>query len=135
MIIRTRALVALPVVCLLVGMPAAAQTAATNEAVDYDAVFKIKEEGFQRSQVMETVSYLTDVYGPRLTGSPNIKQAAEWAVKKLGEWGASNPRIENWGTFGRGWVNERFSAQVVTPTRVADHRHAEGVDARPLRSR
>ena len=65
---------------------------------------------------MDIVSYLTDVYGPRLTGSPNIKQAAEWTVKKLGEWGASNPRMENWGTFGRGWVNERFSAQVLTPT-------------------
>jgi len=113
---RSPALFAVPVVCLLVAMPAAAQTAASNEPVDYDAVYKIKEEGFQRSQVMETVSYLTDVYGPRLTGSPNIKQAADWAVKKLGEWGASNPRTENWGTFGRGWVNERFSAQVVTPT-------------------
>jgi carboxypeptidase Q len=112
---RARALVALPVICLLV-MPAAAQPPASTETVDYDALYKIKDEGFQRSQVMEIVSYLTDVYGPRLTGSPNIKRAADWSVKKLGEWGASDPRIENWGTFGRGWVNERFSAQVLTPT-------------------
>jgi hypothetical protein len=114
--IHTRALIAFPVVCLLMAPPGAAETPASNETVDYDAIYKIKEEGFQRSQVMETVSYLTDVYGPRLTGSPNIKHAADWAVKKLGEWGASNPRIENWGTFGRGWVNERFTAQVLTPT-------------------
>jgi len=112
---RTRAMIALPLVCLL-ALPAGAQAPAANEPVDYDAIYKIKDEGFQRSQVMDIVSYLTDVYGPRLTGSPNIKQAAEWAVKKLGEWGASNPRMENWGTFGRGWVNERFSAQVLTPT-------------------
>jgi carboxypeptidase Q len=112
---RARAVVALPVICLLV-MPAAAQPPTSAETVDYDALYKIKDEGFQRSQVMEIVSYLTDVYGPRLTGSPNIKRAADWSVKKLGEWGASDPRIENWGTFGRGWVNERFSAQVLTPT-------------------
>ena len=93
-----------------------AQTHASSEPIDYNAIYTIKDEGFQRSQVMETVSYLTDVYGPRLTGSPNIKQAADWAVAKLREWGASNPRVEKWGTFGRGWVNERFNAQVLTPT-------------------
>ena len=82
---------------------------------------------------MEIVSYLTDVYGPRLTGSPNIKQAADWAVTKLREWGASNPRIENWGTFGRGWVNERFSAQVLTPTPWPIIGMPEGVDARHRR--
>jgi carboxypeptidase Q len=109
-------MVTLPVVCLLLMLPAATRTLASGEPVDYDAIYRIKEEGFQRSQVMETVSYLTDVYGPRLTGSPNIKRAADWAVTKLHEWGASNPRLENWGTFGRGWVNERFSAQVLTPT-------------------
>jgi carboxypeptidase Q len=111
-----RALVALPIVSLLVMHPAVAQTLAPSEPIDYNAIYTIKDEGFQRSQVMETVSYLTDVYGPRLTGSPNIKQAADWAVAKLREWGAANPRVEKWGTFGRGWVNERFNAQVLTPT-------------------
>jgi hypothetical protein len=102
-------------VALLMTAPAAAQVAApTSEKVDYDAIYKIKEEGFQRSQVMETASWLTDVYGPRLTGSPSFKAAADWAVKKLGEWGASNPRTESWGTFGRGWTNQRFSATVVS---------------------
>jgi carboxypeptidase Q len=114
--IRTRAAIALPVVCLIVTLPGRAQTDTPPESVDYDAIYKIKEEGFQRSKAMEIASYLTDVYGPRLTGSPNIRQAADWAVKQLREWGASNPRIESWGTFGRGWINERFSAQVLTPT-------------------
>ncbi len=102
-------------VALLTAAPAAAQVATpTSEKVDYDAIYKIKEEGFQRSQVMDTASWLTDVYGPRLTGSPSFKAAADWAVKRLTEWGATNPRIESWGTFGRGWVNERFAATVVS---------------------
>ena len=102
-------------VALLMAAPAAAQVATqTSEKVDYDAIYRIKEEGFQRSQVMDTASWLTDVYGPRLTGSPSFKAAADWAVKRLTEWGAQNPHIESWGTFGRGWVNERFSATVVS---------------------
>jgi carboxypeptidase Q len=92
--------------------PVAAQVVA--EKVDYEAIYKIKDEGFQRSQVMDVASWLTDVYGPRLTGSPNIKAAGEWTVKKLTEWGAANARMEPWGTFGRGWVNERFSATVLS---------------------
>ena len=99
----------------LMVVPAAAQvTTPASEKVDFDAIYRIKEEGFQRSQVMETASWLTDVHGPRLTGSPSFKAAADWAVTRLTRWGVSNPRIESWGTFGRGWVNERFAATVVT---------------------
>jgi carboxypeptidase Q len=101
--------------CLLVA-PVAAQVAqSTSEKVDYDAIYRIKEEGFQHSQVMDTASWLTDVYGARLTGSPNIKAAGDWAVKKLAEWGGQNAHLETWGDFGKGWENERFSATVVTP--------------------
>ena len=64
----------------LVSWPAGAQ-----ERVDQAAIDKIKAEGLQRSQVMETASWLTDVFGARLTGSPNIKAAGEWAAKKLTE--------------------------------------------------
>ncbi len=105
------------VTCLL-GAPVIAQVVSAPmavETVDYDAIYRIKDEGFERSQVMETASWLTDVYGARLTGSPNIKAAADWAVKKLTEWGAQNVRLETWGAFGRGWQNERFSASVVSP--------------------
>lgn len=61
---------------LALALPMAAQV---PEPVDLDAIYKIKEEGFQRSKVMEIMSYLTDIHGPRLSGSPNIKAAAEWA--------------------------------------------------------
>jgi hypothetical protein len=63
---------------------------------------------------MEITSYLTDVYGARLTNSPQTKAAAAWTTKKLSEWELSNIKLEPWGPFGRGWSNERFTAHVVS---------------------
>jgi hypothetical protein len=80
-----------------------------------DPIERIKEEGLKRSQVMATLSYLTDVIGPRLTGSPAMKRANEWTRDRLAGWGLENAHLEPWGTFGRGWSLKRFSAQVVEP--------------------
>lgn len=88
---------------------------AARDQLDYDALYRIKDEGLQRSKIMEITSWLTDVHGPRLTGSPNIRAAAGWADKTLKEWGLANVALEPWGTFGRGWSNERFAAHVVAP--------------------
>ena len=93
-----------------------AAPALAQEKVDAAAIDKIKAEGLQRSQVMETASWLTDVFGARLTGSPNIKSAGEWAAKQLTEWGMVNAKLEPWGYFGRGWTNDRLSVHVVSPT-------------------
>lgn len=90
-----------------------AQTA--TEKIDTVAINKIKDEGIDRSQVMEILSYLTDVYGPRLTGSPEYKQAAEWAKQKLTEWGLQSVYFDKWGPFGKGWSLKRFSASVLEP--------------------
>ena len=84
-------------------------------AADLNAIFQIKDEGFNHSQVMEIMSYLTDVYGPRLTNSPDIRQAAEWTTGKMKEWQLANVHLEPWGPFGKGWSNERFSLQVISP--------------------
>ncbi len=111
-----RARLALVAACLVVALPLSAQVGTVTDGVDYDAIYRLKDEGFQRSQVMEISSYITDVYGPRLTGSPNIRAAGEWAVKKLTEWGAVRARLEDWGTFGRGWVNQHYEANVVSPS-------------------
>src|SRR5262245_60207808 len=97
----------------LVVLPLAADWP-TTEKVDLDAVYRIKEEGLQRSQVMELESYLTDVYGPRLTGSPNIKEAGDWAQKTMTDWGLANVHFERF-PFGRGWQNQRMVAAAVTP--------------------
>jgi carboxypeptidase Q len=85
------------------------------ERVDLDAIYKIKEEGLQRSQVMDTAWYLTEVHGPRLTNSPNIRAAAAWTTARLTQWGLTGVKLETWGPFGRGWTNEHFAANVVAP--------------------
>ncbi len=90
--------------------------AQAQEAVDQQIIARIKTEGFQNSQAMETLSYLTDVYGPRLTNSPNLKAAGEWSVAKLKEWGMENAALEAWGTFGPGWSLKKFSAEMLEPT-------------------
>ena len=61
----------------------AAIPASASEPIDYDAIYRIKDEALNRSKVMETLSYLTDVHGPRLTNSPNMRAAADWAKKRL----------------------------------------------------
>src|SRR2546423_14143567 len=86
-----------------------------EEKVDLYVVNRIKAEAFQNSKVMENAFYLTDVYGPRLTGSPGLKAAAEWAVKRMQQGGLSNVQMEPWGPFGRGWYCTRFIAQLKEP--------------------
>jgi carboxypeptidase Q len=102
-------------VAVLIMAVASSALWAQGEQVDLEAVYKIKDEGLQRSQVMDTLGYLTDIHGPRLTNSPNIRRAAEWAMKRLTAWGVSAVRLETWGPFGRGWSNEKFTANVVSP--------------------
>ncbi len=94
------------------GQQAAQQQPAKDPS---DPVERIKDEGMNHSQVMETLSYLSDVIGPRLTASPNMKRSNEWTRDKLSSWGLQNAHLEPWGPFGRGWTLQRFSAQVVEP--------------------
>src|SRR5256714_15647290 len=84
-------------------------------AQNADAIEKIKDEGLNRSQLMQTLEYLTDVIGPRLTASPNMKRANEWTRQKLADWGLQNAHLEAWGPFGRGWELKRFSAEMSEP--------------------
>jgi carboxypeptidase Q len=114
---RNKSLLSLGLAAVLaataVGLPRAAQ-----EPVDTASIEKIKGIGLNpsSSQVMEIASYLTDVYGPRLTGSPNIKKAGDWSVAKMKEWGLTNVALEPWpadpsgqnGGFPCGWTNEKF---------------------------
>jgi hypothetical protein len=110
---RRRSLAAaLAIVATAAAVPLLGQS---QERVDLEAIFKIKDEGLQRSKVMEITSYLTDVYGPRLTGSPNIRKAGEWAIKEMQGWGVVNTKLEPWGPFGRGWSNDRFVAHMTAP--------------------
>jgi carboxypeptidase Q len=90
----------------------------TAELDPNDAIVRIKDEGLHRSHVMDTLSYLSDVIGPRLTGSPNMKRANEWTRDQLAKWGLQNAHLESWGPFGRGWVLKDFSAEVIAPQTI-----------------
>ena len=75
----------------------AAQTQTPQETIDRDVLWKIRSEAAERSQILNTLHMLTDVYGPRLTGSPNLKAASDWVVKRTTD-GASRTRISSRGT-------------------------------------
>jgi len=99
----------------LLGLSVTAQVGQV-EKIDQEMINKIRAEGMERSQIMDTLSWLTDVVGYRLTGSPNMKKANEWTKAKLAEWGLVNAALESWGPFGRGWSFDKVSVHVVEPT-------------------
>lgn len=78
---------------------------------------QIRKEGMENSKIMRTMHFLTDLHGPRLTGSPNHKAAAEWAAKEMTSWGFANAALEPWDFGSPGWVNDRASGFIVSPTR------------------
>jgi carboxypeptidase Q len=90
-----------------------------QEAVDQRVIAQIKAEGFQHSAVMDTLSWLSDVYGPRLTGSPMLRQAGEWARAELTKWGLANAALESYGSIGRGWAADRFTIEMTEPQWMA----------------
>jgi carboxypeptidase Q len=96
---------------LSVALPLQSQEAAK---VDHETLASIREEGLRHSQVMEHIGWLADVYGPRLTGTPALRQASQWVMKRFQEWGLSNVHEEEW-KFGKGWTLERFSAHLIEP--------------------
>ena len=97
--------------CVLLQNTAFAQTAQT--ATDINA--QIRKEAMENSQIMRTIHYFSDVYGPRLTGSPNLKSAGEWAVKQMTSWGMENAKLEPWDFGHPGWVNERAAGFITAP--------------------
>jgi hypothetical protein len=86
-----------------------------QERVDLDAIRGIREEGLEHSQIQLLGQYLTDIIGPRLTGSPGMRRANEWTAEKLREWGLANVVVEPWGEFGRGWEPVSFSGRILEP--------------------
>ena len=104
--------VILSTVLLAGATPLAADSPAADEMA-----WRIRREALEHSQIMKTLHMLTDVYGPRLTGSPNLKQAGEWAAGQMKTWGLVNTHLEPWNFGHPGWLNERFSAFLVSPVK------------------
>ena len=88
-----------------------AQSDETNAIVDI-----IKKHGLEQSKVMETASWMTDVYGQRLTASTGLEKANEWAKSELEKIGMSNVQLQEWGPFGRGWDMTHFEIHAESPT-------------------
>ena len=78
-----------------------------------DFVAKVTKEATENSQLEKLAHELVDVVGPRLVGTPQMKQAGDWAVKKYGEWGISS-RMENWGEW-RGWERGITHIDLMSP--------------------
>ena len=110
---RATVAIAVFITALLAFVPVTGRASA--ERVDETVVAAIKLEGFQNSQVMDTLSWLSDVYGPRLTGSDNLRHAAEWARDRMKTWGLANAALEPYAMSFRGWTLERFSLDMIEP--------------------
>lgn len=113
--LRQKLMVVFAVCAMLLPTAAFGQTAAKVYTAPTETIDKIKDEGMNRSQVMQTLSYLTDVIGPRLTGSPQLKRANEWTRDQMTKWGMQNAKLEAWGPFGRGWTLKDFDAEITAP--------------------
>jgi hypothetical protein len=105
------------VALLLSALATAPLAQAPQERIDRDIIWKIRSEAAERSQILATLHMLTDVYGPRLTGSPNLKAASDWVVKRTTEWGLKNAHLEPWDFGKPGWLNERTSAFLLAPVK------------------
>lgn len=87
-----------------------------QDKADTRTVSRIWEEAVNRSHLMKDLSYLTDVIGPRIPGSPAMKKAYDWAVAKFKEYGLENVAVEPCGEFGLGWSNEYISVHMTAPS-------------------
>ena len=94
-----------------------ALTAPLTVTAQSDVEWKIRREAKENSQILSTLHMLSDRYGPRLTGSPNLEAAGHWAVEQMTEWGFENAHLESWDFGHPGWANERLTAHVVSPVK------------------
>jgi carboxypeptidase Q len=108
---KTKAIAAALMLC------AASMPFAAEERIDPEINSRIRDEGMNHSQVMRTLHFLADVYGPRVTGSPSLKAAGEWAVKTMADWGMKNGHLEPWDWGHPGWTNEFAWGAITSPVR------------------
>ncbi len=107
------------VVVLLTGPAAAPAQQDSGDKVDLNALTQIKREAFNRSQVMENLYYISEVYGPRVNNSRNHRAAAQWAMQQMKAWGLQNVHLEPWGPFGSGWQIKKYYGAMEEPAYAA----------------
>ena len=86
-----------------------------QEKIDAAMMAKIREEGLQKSQIMDIALHLTDLNGNRLANSPGYTRAANYAKNKLTEWGVQNAQLDPWGEFGKGWELDKMYFAMTAP--------------------
>src|SRR3974390_3422418 len=104
-VLRSVATVLTLAIALPADLLAATPVLPNTETVNWEVISQIRNEGFRNSKVMEIESQLTDVIGPRLTGSPNMQAANDWTRDKFTAWGLVNSTLSTY-RFGRGWAQE-----------------------------
>ncbi|WP_448566439.1 M20/M25/M40 family metallo-hydrolase [Thalassotalea ganghwensis] len=87
---------------------------------DLEMANKIRQEGFHNSHAMSTLQYLTDEIGPRLSGSPALREANDWTMQQLSDWGLKNTHLDDYH-FGRGWSHQSATIDLVSPRKVTLH--------------
>ena len=97
-----------------------APTLALAAKPDPEVLNAIRDQGFNHSQVMQTLQHLTDKIGPRLTNSPTMREASRWTQARLTSWGLANAHLENF-EFGRGWSYDRASIDLLSPRKTSLH--------------
>jgi len=90
---------------------------AAQEKIDADINAKIRQEGLNNSQIMRTLHYLTDVHGPRVTGSPGLEAAGKWAIKTMESWGFTNGKMDPWDWGRPGWTNDFAMGAITAPVK------------------
>ena len=114
---RKRSTMVIATMFVAVLLTARAQERVADSRIADSVEWKIRQEATDHSQIMHTVHVLTDLYGPRLTGSPNAKAAAEWTIEQMSSWGLKNGHLEAWEFAHPGWMNERLSAHITSPVK------------------
>lgn len=109
---------------VLAGVVALAAATSGQEG-DTALLHQMRSEGLDRAQVVPLFDQFVTVIGPRLTGTPEYKRAADFARDKLAAWGLSNAKLESW-EFGRGWALDRLVVELVEPRYMPLIAYAEG---------
>lgn len=102
---------------LLIAVLGTIGIAPAHARTDLETINRIRDEGLYHSQVMTTLQHLTDRIGPRLTGSPEMRQASAWTVGQLKAWGLSDVHLEGF-EFGRGWSCDSAHARLLHPRKA-----------------
>ena len=97
------------------GAAASSFAQSAPEPMDLHVLHEIKTQAFFHPQSMETLFYISDVYGPRITSSPNHRAAAEWIMSTLKGYGLQNVHLEPFGPFGNSWQFKKFYGALVVP--------------------